>query len=363
MKGIFRFGFGFSCFAAALGMTIYWCFKFWQDEDLCLVDFKTFSNSKDVQTPVLSFCFWNPIEESRLKLYNDTFTKKDYIAYLSGKKYFNGMEKVSFDEVTINLSTFYRNNPIRFRNGTFILSKTFLSGSIETTFSGWFGPKIFKCFGLPVKHKESAEVWFNFGLDMFPNGIRPGPWKDMQPSTFIHQPNALLLSGDTYKHIWPKRETNSSFFMSFVLTNIDVLKRRNKRNQPCVEGQFNFDQEAFNKHGDKFGCKPPYLNMQRNQSVCHSRENIKQSVFDMTSLNPEELKVPCNTYENVNFRFLESDFSWSQRGNPTVGEMTVGFKIPERFKEISQVKAVDIQTVIGNAGGYVGLFLGNQFNY
>ena len=88
-----------------------------------------------------------------------------------------------------------------------------------------------------------------------------------------------------------------------------------------------------------------------------------QSVFDMTSLNPEELKVPCNTYENVNFRFLESDFSWSQRGNPTVGEMTVGFKIPERFKEISQVKAVDIQTVIGNAGGYVGLFLGNQFNY
>ena len=38
-----------------------------------------------------------------------------------------------------------------------------------------------------------------------------------------------------------------------------------------------------------------------------------------------------------------------------------------KFKEIKQKREVDMQTVIGNAGGYVGLFLGNimivQFSF
>ena len=31
---------------------------------------------------------------------------------------------------------------------------------------------------------------------------------------------------------------------------------------------------------------------------------------------------------------------------------------PSKFKEVVMVRAVDLQTVIGNAGGYIGLFLG-----
>ena len=38
----------------------------------------------------------------------------------------------------------------------------------------------------------------------------------------------------------------------------------------------------------------------------------------------------------------------------------VSITFPNEFKEIYQQREVDIQTVIGNAGGYVGLFLGND---
>ena len=31
----------------------------------------------------------------------------------------------------------------------------------------------------------------------------------------------------------------------------------------------------------------------------------------------------------------------------------------DSYKEIKQVRAYDIQSLIGNAGGYLGLFLGN----
>ena len=35
---------------------------------------------------------------------------------------------------------------------------------------------------------------------------------------------------------------------------------------------------------------------------------------------------------------------------------------PYHIKEIVMVKAVDIQTAIGNAGGYIGLFLGKSMS-
>ena len=37
---------------------------------------------------------------------------------------------------------------------------------------------------------------------------------------------------------------------------------------------------------------------------------------------------------------------------------TTTINLIDKFKEIFQVKAVDIQTVIGNAGGCIGLFCG-----
>ena len=38
--------------------------------------------------------------------------------------------------------------------------------------------------------------------------------------------------------------------------------------------------------------------------------------------------------------------------------MGVAWNLPHKIKIVTQVKDVDFQTVIGNAGGYVGLFLG-----
>ena len=62
--------FNFTCFLSAFGMTIYWCFKYWKDEDLCVIDYKHFDDTDDDVYPVLSLCFANVIIESKLKEYN-----------------------------------------------------------------------------------------------------------------------------------------------------------------------------------------------------------------------------------------------------------------------------------------------------
>ena len=64
-------------------------------------------------------------------------------------------------------------------------------------------------------------------------------------------------------------------------------------------------------------------------------------------------KVPCKSAEMITYEYKEVDYNLN--GSDWF-HFYVGF--PGRFEEVVMVKAVDIQTAIGNAGGYIGLFLG-----
>ena len=108
--------FSFACFSAALGMTIFWVYKYSKDEDLCVVDYKNLGSSKDVENPILSFCFIYPVIEWKLKSYNTSFTIRDYNDYLRGLKDVEGMEYVDFDNVTVNLPEYYLADITGFKN-------------------------------------------------------------------------------------------------------------------------------------------------------------------------------------------------------------------------------------------------------
>ena len=43
--------------------------------------------------------------------------------------------------------------------------------------------------------------------------------------------------------------------------------------------------------------------------------------------------------------------------------MMFGVQYPEEIKIITQSKEVDVHALIGNIGGYIGLFLGNLLQY
>ena len=75
-------------------------------------------------------------------------------------------------------------------------------------------------------------------------------------------------------------------------------------------------------------------------------------MISSTNVERKVLK-PCTTLENVNCHYDEVDIDFMAKD-----VFVVHFELIDKFKEIFQVKAVDIQTVIGNAGGYIGLFCG-----
>ena len=99
-------------------MTVFWLYKFWKDEDLVQVDVKPMDTFPEGQFVELSFCFYDPIIESKLKEYNDSFTKQKFLEHLNGEKFFNGIEKIDVDSVTLNLTDFLLYDSIIFRNGS-----------------------------------------------------------------------------------------------------------------------------------------------------------------------------------------------------------------------------------------------------
>ena len=239
--------FSFACFSAALGMTVWWCYKYSKDEDYSEVKYRIFESSVDVDNPMLSFCFLRPVDKWMLKSYNNSFSTEDYEEFLMGRKVIDGMEKVNFDHVTINISDFALAETMIFRNGTESSNgwPDFYNGQFEVTYSGFYFDILIKCFGLSLKDKKVKTGTFIFDTKMYPDGIRPKLGNPFQPITYIHLPNQLFLPGNTEKVTWPVRNNNLGLTTSFTITSMDILKGRSKRNEPCTSVAVKYDEQVI----------------------------------------------------------------------------------------------------------------------
>ena len=138
--------------------------------------------------------------------------------------------------------------------------------------------------------------------------------------------------------------------MRFNLNQMEMIKRRNKRHEACVSDQLNYDEQILTEHLKKIGCRAPYQTTQKHFPICKTKMKLKEADY----FNATKIKA-CSSLEGVIYRYEEANLIYGVIQSP----LWVGMRLPNTFKEILMVKAVDIQTVIGNAGGYVGLFLGN----
>ena len=141
--------------------------------------------------------------------------------------------------------------------------------------------------------------------------------------------------------------------MDFSLQQIDILKRRNKRNDPCISDDFNFDQIIWDEDLEKIGCKTPYHRTNKPLKICESKEKINEARFNID--DSENATKPCTSASTLTFAYSEYDLN--QEGPDW---FYITFIYPKLYKEIRMVQAIDLQTVIGNAGGYIGLFLGEM---
>ena len=340
--GFFRYFFNLACFSVAFAMTLVWFCTYLRNEDSVRVDLKTFDFAEG-RYPMLSFCLVEPFIDFKLKMYNETLTGEMYKDFLLGHSFSKEMNDINFDDVTLNLADFYLGSNIKFRND---IKWHQFNKLPRVTYSGFRG-SFLKCFGLTSNFTSIDMIYFTFNSSLYPDGIRP--YSKSFVSVLLHIPKQLSSAGSSMMGSWPKRIEKKGHTMVFNLQQLEVLKRRNKRNDPCVPNELNFDQIILDDYLEKLGCKAPYHKSDKSLELCNSKEDMENANFDL--MGSDKAKKACTSASILTFRYDENDINDEDSFN-------VAIKYPNQYKEVVMVRAVDLQTVIGNSGGYIGLFLG-----
>jgi hypothetical protein len=154
--------------------------------------------------------------------------------------------------------------------------------------------------------------------------------------------------------IWRNTEDNN-FVELFYILSIETVRRRNRRNKPCLVDWMNYDTLLLKHHVEKIGCRAPYQQMYQKFPICNTLEQMKKSYFDISSLPSDDYLVPCQGIPDVPYTYTQPFH------NKTKG-FTISVIYPNNVKIIKQSQAVDVHSLIGNIGGYIGLFIGNSYS-
>ena len=213
--------------------------------------------------------------------------------------------------------------------------------------------------------------------DIFPNRKLPNV---AGLAVSIHYPNQFLKSYENMRHSWPIENDKSATAngMLLKLTIFEATKRRNKYKRPCNEKWEIDDYIVYQQFLAGIKCRPTYHIWNASFEPCNTKAKIALANFPIGKKR-NEFKQPCQSAEKVTFEhyplvipeshgspeFLNySDHSHGSvdfKNKTFQSEMFVfAAKIStDTFKIIVHKEAYDLQNLIGNSGGYIGLILGN----
>ena len=74
------------CWTVTLAVISYWLYIFSLNEDLSIVDYKKYYQSKSDVFPVLSLCLRNPFSKKNLRMTGAGINETSYLHFLEGKR-------------------------------------------------------------------------------------------------------------------------------------------------------------------------------------------------------------------------------------------------------------------------------------
>ena len=165
-----------------------------------------------------------------------------------------------------------------------------------------------------------------------------------------------ISASTALKYMW-KPINYTSFTMEFNVQNVVVLKQRKKYQKSCNSNWKKNDDFILQKTIEKVGCKPVFFPVESSLPICKNASN------SLSKLNELRNKIqPCKKMEKVLYSFNEyhnniNGKKFGAEHTDDVFEINVMFQ-GTTFTEIEQARAYEFENLVGNAGGYVGLFLG-----
>ena len=155
--------------------------------------------------------------------------------------------------------------------------------------------------------------------------------------TFVHSPKQFLLSDNTEKWAWTYQSKLTNYKMLFRVRGLDIVRRRDKKQQPCNANWNEYDGLISNLHKNDTGCYNPYQERDENMPACNTQEQMIRSMFTTNVVKRRKYMKPCKTMENVKWEYLEYRSKYTPGNN--YGDFWFSIDFPlNTFKEITQVR-------------------------
>ena len=335
----------------------YWILKFMKNEDVSVIEYKTLGAMEDTVLPEFSICIYGPILDLKLKAIGGNITLGDYGKYLGGLKNASDYRHIDFKSVTLDLFEFLDTVTIGLKGNLWKQCKDRHNCPyvrLRNNFIGTWFSSFYKCFGVEVKneyaeHVKHVAVEFKPSLGNELSQIKATTFSTSPTFVTFNYPQQLLKFSEAIQYIW-SNSVSAPSMNEFLITSIEVLIRRNKHNDPCLVDWKHFDKLVLHKHLKKVGCSAPY--QETHLPVCTSQDKVQESQYEATEVRKNYYPEPCQEISNIIYNFQSIPVVSNE------SKFTVAVLYPDKMKIVTQNKLVSFQVLIGNIGGYIGLFLG-----
>ena len=323
-----------ACWTTTTCIIFYWIYLFSLDEDLTVMDYKSYESTNSSE-PMLSLCFKNPFNKTKLKLTSPEINETSYLEFLNGTSFNKEMWQHDYTNITFDISEYVVKYWLEWRNGTTdVTNKLHNTNLFRSTFSGFWRHRFYKCYGIQMPDDENFQsIAILLKNDVFSAKIRPNVYDFF---TLLHYPNQLLRSMRTIRYSWPMRTANTTYEMDFTVSGVEIIKRRNKNTQPCNPDWKIHDEIVQRKHSETVGCRAPYQELGPKIKLCSTKEEMIKAKF---ALRFDEYgnDPPCKAMESVTYSYREKELlntKWDGNDNFWISNY---IRNPN-FKEILQTR-------------------------
>lgn len=221
----------------------------------------------------------------------------------------------------------------------------------SNTFNGFYFSSMIKCFSIILKDKNYKEIkalWSFYDRQKlmrdfgYYDGTRQGYYHS------VHYPGQFLL-GDEFLHYKPITQHSI-----FKIDELEVLQRRSNHRKKCHDDSNGYDNRIAYQYISRIGCQPPYLDYKSSFPVCQTMKEMKESKFEYHKIQSQEYETDCLIISKKVLQPIKLS-----KLNAPESAAVFGIFFPKTIRIITLSKEIDIHALIGNIGGYLGLFLGN----
>ena len=374
----------YSCIVLSIALVCGVFYAYIRNNDISRVELVEFQSSKERIYPSFSLCIGDILWNSKLMEYG--VDERQYLKFLTGEIWDPRLMKIDFHNVSIDLKDYLLAIEMYLEkfNGDVVPDRYYLYDKTSSSkkqlvphfyqdSNAAFG-LIQKCLTFDIPYEEGKRwTWVTVVMNrtVFASGVRPFNAKDATDifSVHIHHPGQRYRYSQT-KRDWnllePSKDQNNgrtSYGMKFYISSVEIMKKRNKYRKPCHNDEYLKDDEIIKENMIKnFACNPPYWTNQESRipSNCSTQKQIK----DFQELSIKDFVTPCRRMSQLTYLYSEypSEYYYNKLQNlPSKDKffyITLFYPFSLDYKEITMLRELNIQSLIGNAGGYVGICVG-----